>query len=56
MRWIWDPEKNEANRRIHRLSFEVAILVFEDPLSASKEDPTRTKVGGERWVWWDRWF
>ena len=39
MRWIWDPEKNEANRRIHRLSFEVAILVFEDPVSASKKDP-----------------
>ena len=39
MPWTWDTEKNEANRRIHHLSFEVASLAFDDPLSATIEDP-----------------
>ena len=39
LRWTWDPEKNVANRRVHGLRFEVARLVFEDPLSATKADP-----------------
>ena len=39
LRWTWDPAKNEANRRIHGLSLDVAVLVFEDPLAATKEDP-----------------
>ena len=39
LHWIWDPDKNEANRRIHGLSFEAAALVFDDPLAATIEDP-----------------
>ena len=39
MRWTWDSDKNETNRRTHGLSFETAILVFRDPLSATREDP-----------------
>ena len=39
MRWAWDQAKNEANLRAHALSFEAAIFVFDDPLSATREDP-----------------
>ena len=39
MRWTWDPVKNRANRRVHDVSFEAAILAFEDPLATTLEDP-----------------
>ena len=39
LRWTWDPAKNEANRQAHLLSFETAILTFNDPLAATKVDP-----------------
>ena len=38
LRWTWDPDKNYANLRIHGLTFEVAMLVFDDLLAASQED------------------
>jgi uncharacterized protein len=46
VRWIWDPDKAAANRSKHGLSFETAILVFDDPLHASKLDP---HPDGDRW-------
>ena len=39
MEWTWDPAKNDANRRKHRLSFETAVLVFDDPLARPVPDP-----------------
>ena len=39
MRWEWDPYKNDTNRRIHRLSFETAMLVFDDPFALTRDDP-----------------
>jgi uncharacterized DUF497 family protein len=39
VRWTWDPDKSAANRVKHGLSFETAVLVFDDPLHASKPDP-----------------
>ena len=39
MEWTWDPTKNDANLRKHRLSFETALLVFDDPLALSVPDP-----------------
>ena len=45
MRWTWDPDKAAANRVKHGLSFETAILVFDDPLHASKPDPHPDGVG-----------
>ena len=39
MRWIWDRAKNEANLQGHGLSFEAAVFVFDDPMSATREDP-----------------
>ena len=46
MRWIWDAEKNRTNRRDHRVSFETAQLVFDDPLAITLPDPFREE---ERW-------
>ncbi len=46
MRWTWDVKKNAINKQKHGLSFETAILVFDDPLSASRRD---TYPLEERW-------
>jgi uncharacterized protein len=46
LRWTWDVDKAAANRVKHRLSFETAVLVFDDPLHASKPDP---HPDGNRW-------
>jgi uncharacterized DUF497 family protein len=46
MDWVWDDEKNLANKRKHGLSFETAVLVFDDPLMASRPDP---HSDGDRW-------
>ena len=43
----WDEEKNESNKRKHGVSFEVAQLVFNDPLHISKQD--RIENGEQRW-------
>ena len=47
MRWIWDGSKARSNRLKHRLSFETAQLVFDDPLAQSKPDPAADE---ERWL------
>ncbi|MGA7713823.1 MAG: BrnT family toxin [Rhizomicrobium sp.] len=46
MRWTWDAKKNRANKLAHGLSFETALLVFDDPLAASRPDPESEE---ERW-------
>ena len=38
MRWIWNAEKNAANKQKHGISFEIAELVFNDHLAASRRD------------------
>lgn len=38
MDFEWDPEKAALNRRKHRVSFEEAVTVFYDPLSATFDD------------------
>ena len=45
--WRWDPRKDHANRRKHRLSFAFAARVFDDPLALSKIDESSTE---ERWI------
>ena len=32
IRWEWDDDKNEENWHKHRISFEVARFLFQDPL------------------------
>ena len=46
MRWTWDRNKAAANRAKHGLSFETAVLAFDDPLHASTPDP---HPDGDRW-------
>ncbi len=46
MRRIWDPDKAAANRIKHGLSFETAVLVFDDRFHASKPD---LHPDGDRW-------
>jgi hypothetical protein len=47
MQIIWDQNKNRSNRLKHKISFEVASLVFEDPFHISIQD--RIESGEERW-------
>lgn len=47
MRFTWDERKNRVNRRKHRVSFETAALVFEDPWHISHLD--REVEGELRW-------
>jgi hypothetical protein len=46
LRWVWDVRKDRSNRRTHGLSFDAALLVFDDPLAASRPD---TSTDEERW-------
>ena len=46
MRWTWDEAKNGANLRAHGLGFEAAAFAFDDPLSATREDPFPSE---QRW-------
>ncbi len=39
MKFEWDPRKEAANRRKHRVGFEEALTVFADPLSTTFPDP-----------------
>jgi uncharacterized DUF497 family protein len=46
-RFEWDEAKNEANQRKHGVSFEQAVLAFNDPAVVSYKD--RVEGGEERW-------
>ncbi len=39
MRFEWDPEKAKVNLKNHKVSFEEAQTVFEDPLYVIFADP-----------------
>ena len=47
MRFEWDPIKSGLNLQKHRVSFDTAILVFDDPNHVSVQD--RFEEGEERW-------
>lgn len=36
----WDPAKARSNRRKHGITFESAMLVFDDPFAISEQDRT----------------
>ena len=46
LQWTWDEEKNRINKVDHRISFETAKLVFDDPLALTRHDP---HPDGDRW-------
>jgi uncharacterized protein len=43
----WDETKNKSNQIKHGLSFELASLVFDDPLHLMRQD--RIENGEIRW-------
>ncbi|WP_298613625.1 BrnT family toxin [uncultured Thiothrix sp.] len=47
MKFEWHEQKNRLNLQKHRISFEMAVLVFADPLHVSIQD--RFENGEERW-------
>jgi uncharacterized DUF497 family protein len=47
MRFEWDDEKNRSNLAKHKVSFDTAIAVFDDPFALSIQD--RVVDGEERW-------
>ena len=49
MRFEWDPQKNELNKRKHGISFEEACEVFDDPLHIALLDE-RFSYFEERWI------
>jgi uncharacterized DUF497 family protein len=49
MQFEWDPEKAKRNLNKHGISFEEAVTVFYDPLSATFEDPDHS-VGEPRFI------
>jgi uncharacterized DUF497 family protein len=47
VRFEWDENKNRSNYRKHRVIFETATLVFDDPHFVTMQD--REVDGEERW-------
>ncbi len=47
MRYEWNQDKDRVNQAKHKVSFETACLVFEDPDHLSIQD--RHKHDEERW-------
>ena len=45
MHFEWDRSKAEANRRKHKVTFDEAVSVFYDPLSATFPDPDSSRSG-----------
>jgi uncharacterized DUF497 family protein len=44
MHFEWDRAKAETNRRKHKVTFDEAVSVFYDPLSASFPDPDSSRT------------
>ena len=38
MEFTWDARKNRVNKKKHRIGFETAILVFDDPFHVTTQD------------------
>ena len=49
MRFEWDREKARRNLRKHGISFDEAVTIFYDPLSATIDDPDHS-AGEQRFV------
>jgi uncharacterized protein len=47
LQFTWDERKNWLNRQKHRVSFETAALVFDDPCHVSLLE--REMAGESRW-------
>jgi len=50
--FTWDGRKNRTNERKHGISFETAILVFDDPFHLSVQDrEEKPKRDGKQSEW-----
>ena len=49
MQFEWDREKAKKNHRKHKVSFDEAVTVFYDPLSATFNDPDHS-ISEQRFV------
>jgi uncharacterized DUF497 family protein len=47
LEFTWDERKNRINQQKHRISFETAILVFDDPYHLTRQE--REVEGEPRW-------
>jgi uncharacterized DUF497 family protein len=47
IRFEWDPSKEAANLKKHKIDFETAMAVFDDPFAITKHD--RIEDGEYRW-------
>ena len=47
LQFTWDERRNRGNQRRHQISFETAILVFDDPYHISTQE--REVEGELRW-------
>ena len=48
MRFTWDPAKARRNRRIHGVSFETAVEIFDDPNHVVGENYFMEDAGEQR--------
>jgi uncharacterized DUF497 family protein len=48
MRFEWDDAKNQRNLAKHKVRFETAVLVFDDPCSLTQRDQATDEE--ERWI------
>ena len=49
MQFEWDRDKAAKNLKKHRVSFDEAVTIFYDPLSATFDDPDHS-VGEQRFI------
>lgn len=49
MRFEWDPKKAKQNLKKHAVSFDEAVTVFYDSLSATFDDPDHS-AGEHRYI------
>ena len=49
MKFEWDEEKNNLNKKKHGISFETAINVFADPMRIELFDDAHSEFE-ERWL------
>jgi hypothetical protein len=49
MQFEWDDAKDASNQRKHGINFELASLVFFDPLRIERYDE-RQDYGEDRWI------
>lgn len=49
MQFEWDTKKAEQNIKKHGVSFDEAVTIFYDPLSATFDDPDHS-IGEQRYI------